>query len=65
MTLPDDFVFPEPVEDVVHPPDKPFCYDPDCSCHEDDVLIYQVYLWYKDGLMTAHEASDFVAGKGI
>jgi len=64
MPFSDDYELPEPVYDE-HTEEKPFCYNPACSCHEDDVLIYQVYLWYKDGLMTAHEAKDFVMGKGI
>jgi hypothetical protein len=56
--------FLDPVPDV-HSPEKPFCYDAGCSCHEDDLLIYQVLLYVQDGLMTPHEAVDFVMGKGI
>jgi hypothetical protein len=54
-----------PVDDVIHAPDKPFCYDPTCECHEDDLLIYQVYLYVLDGLMTPDEATSFVKGYGI
>jgi hypothetical protein len=48
-----------------HSFDKPFCYEPTCSCHDDDVLIVRVWLWVQDGLMTPDEATDFVKGKGI
>jgi hypothetical protein len=65
MPLPDDFEFPEPVVDPLHTPEKLFCYDSTCSCHEDELLIQPVYLYVLDGLMTPSEATDFVAGKGI
>jgi len=65
MTLPDDFVFLEPVEDVLHTPENPFCYSPTCECHEDELLIFQVSLLVQDGLMTPTEATAFVEGKGI
>lgn len=53
-----------PVIDV-HTYHLPFCYEPTCSCHEDEELIYQVSLYVQDGLMTPDEATDFVAGRGI
>lgn len=44
---------------------KMFSWNPACSCHEDEILIYWVNLWVQDGLMTPDEATDFVMGKGI
>jgi hypothetical protein len=64
MPFSDDYELPEPV-DVEHSEEKPFCWDPTCSCHENDLLIFQVSLYVQDGLLTPDEATDFVKGKGI
>jgi hypothetical protein len=60
----DDFSFVVPVDEL-HTPERPFCFEPTCECHEDSVLIYQVFLYVQDGLMTPAEATAFVEGKGI
>ncbi len=65
MQPPDNFTYLILVDHVLHTPDKPFCYDAACDCHEDEVLIFQVSLQVQDGLMTPDEATDFVKGKGI
>ena len=65
MQPPDNFTYLIFVEYELHTPDKPFCYDAACNCHEDEVLIFQVSLHVQDGLMTPDEATDFVKGKGI
>jgi len=57
-----DFLDPAP---DVYSSEKPFCYDPTCDCHEDELLILQISLYVQDGLMTPDEATDFVRGKGI
>ena len=64
LNLDDYFVDLNP-DDELHTPEKPFCWDETCPCHEDDVLIFQVSLYVQDGLMTPDEATDFVKGKGI
>lgn len=61
----DNFSFVVPVDYCLHIPEKPFCYDEGCSCHEDDVLITEVSLHVQDGLLTPDEATDFVNGRGI
>jgi hypothetical protein len=61
----DNFIPVVPVEYELHTPEKPFCYDAACDCHEDDVAIFQVSLHVQDGLMTPDEATGFVKGKGI
>jgi hypothetical protein len=61
----DSFTYLVPVVYDLHSPEKPFCYDTACGCHEDDVLIFQVSLYVEEGLMTPDEATDFVKGKGI
>jgi hypothetical protein len=63
MQPPDNFTYLIFVDHILHTPDKPFCYDAACECHEDDVLIFQVSLHVQDGLMTPDEATDFVKGK--
>jgi hypothetical protein len=56
--------FLDPVDDE-HSGGKLFCWNPSCSCHEDEQYLYQVLLYVQDGLMTPQEATDFVKGKGI
>ncbi len=65
MQPPDNFAYLVFVDYVLHTPEKPFCYDPECECHEDEVAIYQVSLHVQDGLTTPDEATDFVNGRGI
>ena len=65
MQPPDNFTFLLFVDHVLHSEEKPFCYNPDCNCHEDELAIYQVSLFVRDGLMTPDEATAFVEGKGI
>jgi len=61
----DNFSIVVPVDYRLHTPEKPFCYDPTCPCHEDGLLIEEVSLHVQDGLLTADEATDFVRGRGI
>ncbi len=61
----DNFIPVIPVEEKEHTPEKPFCWNSACHCHEDEALIAQVASYVADGLMTPEEATDFVAGKGI
>jgi len=69
MPMLDAFDYPEPIEDEhfedEHSGGKLFCWNPACPCHEDELLIFQVFLHVQDGLMTPSEATDFVKGKGI
>ena len=65
MQAPDNFVYTVPVDYELHTPEKLFCYDESCPCHEDDLLLAQVHLYVLDGLLTPDEATDFVRGKGI
>jgi len=65
MQPPDHFTYLVFVDFVLHTEEKPFCYRPNCECHEDDLLIFQVSLFVQDGLMTPREATAFVEGRGI
>jgi hypothetical protein len=65
MQAPDNFTYLVHVDYELHTPDKPFCYDQNCSCHEDELLVFEVSLYVTDGLLTPEEATDFVKGKGI
>lgn len=47
-----------------HTPQAPFCSDRTCPCHEHDrEALSQVYKWYRDGLITAPEATDIIMGR--
>lgn len=61
----DNFSIVVPVDYHLHTPEKPFCYDETCGCHEDELLIAEVSLHVQDGLFTPDEATEFVKGKGI
>jgi hypothetical protein len=65
LPAPDNFSYVIPVDYLFHTPEKPFCYDPECDCHEDEVANFQVSLHVAEGLMTPDEATDFVHGRGI
>jgi len=65
MQPPDNFILVIPVDELEHTPEKPFCWDSACPCHEDGLLIEEVSVFVQDGLMTPQEATDFVAGRGI
>ena len=58
-------VYVIPVDDLLHTPDHPFCYDGTCDCHDNPQAIQIVTGYVQDGLMTPEEAKDFVAGKTI
>jgi hypothetical protein len=65
MQPPDNFSWLLIVDFILHIPEKPFCWNPCCPCHEDELAIFQVSLFVQDGLMTPTEATAFVEGKGI
>jgi hypothetical protein len=62
---PDNFTYLLPVDAIEHAPDKPFCWDSTCLCHEDEREIGIVAQHVAQGLFTPEEATDFVGGKGI
>src|SRR5437868_3205441 len=45
MQPPDNFIPVIPVDDLEHTPEKPFCWDSSCPCHEDDLLIEEVSVF--------------------
>ncbi len=61
----DNFSIVVPVDYSLHAPEKPFCYDSQCPCHEHDLLTAEVNVFVQAGLMTPEEATNFVAGRGI
>ena len=57
---------PIPMEDEpLHTTESPFCPDPSCGCHEDQILIGEVAVQVESGLLTPQEATNIVSGKGI
>jgi hypothetical protein len=65
QTFGDNFIPVIPVEELEHTPEKPFCWNVGCPCHEDQELISEVAALVENGLLTQEEATNFVAGKGI
>jgi hypothetical protein len=63
MQAPDNFAYVVPVDYLLHTPEKAFCYDPECDCHEDEAALCEVSLHVADGLMTPNEATLFVSGR--
>lgn len=62
----DNFIFVIPVEDeILHTPDKPFCWDNTCPCHEDALLIAEVAAFVLQGIMTLDEATHFISGRTV
>ncbi len=54
---------PARIDTTVHTPDKPFCYDPKCTCRENKEARERVWQWVHDGLMTEDEASEYISGR--
>jgi hypothetical protein len=54
---------PERQDTTVHTPDNPFCYDPLCACHSNQKALERVQHWINEGLMTEHEASEYISGR--
>lgn len=53
-----------PGDPVAHTPDRPFCHDLTCPCHElDRDSIAQVQQWYQEGTITADHATDIIMGR--
>lgn len=42
VPMPDNFAYVVPVDYVLHTPEKAFCFDVMCPCHEDDLLTNEV-----------------------
>jgi hypothetical protein len=54
---------PARIDTTVHTPDKPFFYDPICTCHANKEARERVQQWVNDGLMTEDEASAYMSGR--
>jgi len=65
MESADNFSIVVPVDYRDHTPEKPFCWNETCPCHEDRDKIARVSQWITEGLMTPEQATDFVKGRGI
>ena len=61
----DNFIPVVPVDYKEHTPEKPFCWNDSCPCHEDLENIARVAQWIAEGLMTPDQATEFVKGRGI
>ena len=54
---------PARTDTTVHTVDHPFCYDPSCSCKNNQEALERVQQWVNDGLMTEFEASEYISGR--
>lgn len=54
---------PERTDPTIHTIDHPFCYDPLCSCHSNQQALQRVQQWVEEGLLTADEATKYLAGR--
>lgn len=61
----DNFAFVIPVDEIEHPPEKPFCWNTTCPCHDDPDAIREVAIFVDEGLLSLEEATDFIQGVGI
>ncbi len=60
----DNFIPVIPVDHAIHTPEKPFCPDRTCPCHENDQeAIEKVNQAYRNGLITAQDATDIILGR--
>jgi hypothetical protein len=48
---------------IVHTREHPFCFDPLCSCHDNQEAITLVNSWVEQGLLTQAEAAEYIAGR--
>ncbi len=51
------------IDATTHTVDRPFCFDPACSCHENKEAIQRVEQWVQQGLMTSQEATEYILGR--
>jgi hypothetical protein len=63
--IPDNFAYVVPVDEILHPLDKPFCWDSTCGCKTDETLLLEVSQFIHQGLMTLDEGIAFVAGRTV
>jgi acetyl-CoA carboxylase carboxyltransferase component len=56
---------PARIDTTIHTLDKPFCYDPKCTCRENKEARERVQQWVDDGLMTEFEASEYISGRTL
>ncbi len=48
---------------LLHTPEKPFCSNDHCACHQNQSQIAVLLQAVKDGEMTLREAANFTDGK--
>lgn len=53
------------IDGILHPVEKPFCYDPTCPCHEDEGEIAILHSHVEQGHLTPEEATNIVTGKTV
>ncbi len=51
------------IDPTIHTVDHPFCFDPACSCRENQEAINLVNSWVQEGLITEAEATLYISGR--
>jgi hypothetical protein len=59
----DNFIPVIPVEYSYHTDENPFCWDSDCPCKYDKLLLDRLHEYYNEGLLTAEEVEHTLKGK--
>jgi hypothetical protein len=54
-----------PCDFILHSKENPFCYNPACSCHEDELNIAETMVFVTLGLFSPEEATRFIQGEMI
>ncbi len=58
-------VWPEMPEQVVHTPERPFCFDMTCWCHTNQDAIAETAQYVTDGLLSSEEADRLYRGRMV
>jgi hypothetical protein len=61
----ENFIPVIPTEYSYHTDENPFCWDSDCPCHSDNLLIAQVKEQFDNGLLSAEEVILTIQGKTL
>ena len=61
----DNFAFIIPVDEILHTPEKPFCWDLHCICKSNQDLLAELQQFIRDGLLTIDEAILFYCGRTV
>ncbi len=53
------------IDEAVHTPGRPFCFDMTCYCHTNQQAIAETAHYVSEGLLSSVEADRFYRGKMV